>query len=308
MHNKDFAQPSVVRSRLQADRKGRGLDQALERMPPVVIALGSLLLTGLVALLDLWTGEELSLALFYLVPIGIAAWYGTSWMGLFVAIIAGIAWVAHDLIDLPHGNALILYWNSMVRVMLFLIVAYLLSSLRQQLLEVSIQASTDPLTGLFNRRYLYERIRGEMQRARRYNHPLTLICIDVDDFKDINDQHGHVFGDAVLRGVGEVLHGHVRESDVPSRTGGDELAVLLIETASDEGREAAEKLQRALRARMMELGPAITFSIGIVTFLESPRDIDQMFRLADEQLYQAKHQGKDQIAQTVVPAQATAPR
>jgi len=308
MHQKGSAQPSVVRSRLQAARKGRGLDQALERMPPVVIALGSLLLVWLVTLLDLWTGEELSLALFYLVPIGVAAWYGTRWMGVLVAMIAGIAWVTHDLIDLPHGNALILYWNSMVRVMLFLIVAYLLSSLRQQLLEVSIQASTDPLTGLFNRRYLYERIRGEMQRARRYNHPLTLICIDVDDFKDINDQHGHVFGDAVLRGVGEVLHGHIRESDVPSRTGGDELAVLLIETASDEGREAAEKLQRALRARMMELGPAITFSIGIVTFLEPPRDIDQMFRLADEQLYQAKHQGKDRIAQIVVPAQTTVPR
>ena len=308
MHDKDSAQPAVVRSRLQAARNGRGLDHAFERMPPVVIVLGSLLLTGLVALLDLWTGEDLSLVLFYLVPIGIAAWYGARWMGYLVATIAGIAWVANELLGLPHDNALILYWNSTVRVMLFLIVAYLLSSLRQQLLEVSIQACTDPLTGLFNRRYLYERIQGEMQRARRYNHPLTLICIDVDDFKMINDQHGHVFGDSVLHGVGEVLHGHIRQSDVPSRTGGDEFAVLLIETASDEGREAAEKLQRALRARMMELGPAITFSIGIVTFLEPPRDIDQMFRLADEQLYQAKHQGKDQIAQIVVPAQVTAPR
>jgi len=308
MHKKGSAQPSVIRSRLQAARNRRGLHQALERMPPVVIALGSLLLVGLVTLVDFRTGEDLSLALFYLVPIGIAAWYGTSWMGLFVAIIAGIAWVTNELIVLPHGDTLILYWNIMVRMMLFLIVAYLLSSLRQQLLEVSIQACTDPLTGLFNRRYLYERIRGEMQRARRYDHPLTLICIDVDDFKDINDQHGHVFGDAVLRGVGEVLHGHTRESDVPSRTGGDELAVLLIETASDEGREVAEKLQRALRARMTELGPAITFSIGIVTFLEPPRNINQMFRLADKQLYQAKHQGKDQIAQIVVPAQVTAPR
>ena len=308
MHHKGSTQPSVIRSRLQADRKGRGLDRALERMPPVVIALGSLLLVGLVTLIDFRTGEELSLVLFYLVPIGIAAWYGARWMGFLVATIAGIAWVVNELIGLPHDNALILYWNSALRVMLFLIVAYLLSSLRQQLLEVSIQACTDPLTGLFNRRYLYERIRGEMQRARRYEHPLTLICIDVDDFKKINDQHGHVFGDAILRGVGEVLHGHVRETDVPSRMGGDEFAVLLIETASDEGREAAEKLQRALRARMMELGPAITFSIGIVTFLEPPRDIDQMFRLADEQLYQAKHQGKDQLAQIVVPTQQTTPR
>lgn len=308
MHHKGSAQPSVIRTRLQADHERRGLRHALDRMPPAVIVLGSLLLVGLVALLDYQTGEELSLVLFYLVPIGIAAWYGARWMGFLVATIAGIAWVINELIGLPHDDALILYWNSAFRVVLFLIVAYLLSSLRQQLLEASIQACTDPLTGLFNRRYLYERIRGEMQRARRYNHPLTLICIDVDDFKQINDQHGHVFGDAVLHAVGEVLHGHIRQTDVPSRTGGDEFAVLLIETASDEGREAAEKLQRALRARMTELGSVITFSIGVVTFLEPPRDIDQMFRLADEQLYQAKHQGKDQLAQIVVSAQEIAPR
>ena len=170
------------------------------------------------------------------------------------------------------------------------------------------QAITDDLTGLLNRGYLMRRMEEELARSQRYATLTSIVLIDVDDFKKINDQHGHVFGDAILRGVGEVLHGHVRETDVPSRMGGDELAVLLIETASDEGREAAEKLQRALRARMMELGPAITFSIGIVTFLEPPRDIDQMFRLADEQLYQAKHQGKDQLAQIVVPTQQTTPR
>jgi len=163
----------VIRTRLQAAIKGAACIRLSERMPPAVIALGSLLLVGLVALLDYQTGEDLSLVLFYLVPIGIAAWYGTRWIGFLVATIAGIAWVTNELIGLPHDNALILYWNSTLRVMLFLILAYLLSSLRQQLLEVSLQACTDSLTGLFNRRYLYERIRGEMQRARRYNHPLT---------------------------------------------------------------------------------------------------------------------------------------
>lgn len=307
MHRKWSTQPSVVRTRLQATRRERGLHHILERIPRAVIALGSLLLLGLVALLDYQASEELSLILFYLIPIGIAAWYGSGWLGLLVATIAGIALVANELIGVPQLYTPTLYWNSMVRMMLFLIVAYLLSSLRQQLLEVSIQACTDSLTGLFNRRYLYERIRGEMQRARRYNHPLTLICIDVDDFKNINDQQGHVFGDTVLRAAGELLHGHIRQTDIPSRTGGDEFAVLLIETGPDEGREAAEKLQRALRTRMKALGPEITFSIGVVTFLEPPRDINQMFRLADVQLYLAKHQGKDRFAHIVVPTQEDTP-
>ena len=308
MQQKGSAKPSVAQTRLQVAGKERGLQHVLERMPPGVIALSSLLLAGLVALVDYLTGEELSLVLFYLIPIGIASWYGARWIGFLVATFSGIAWVTNELIALTHGHLLLFYWNSMVRVMLFLIVAYLLSSLRQQLLVASIQARTDPLTGLFNRRYLYERIRGELQRARRYGHPLTLICIDVDDFKKINDQRGHVFGDAVLNGVGEALRAHTRQTDVPSRTGGDEFAVLLIESGPDEGRDAAEKLQRALRDRMTELGPAITLSIGVVTFQEPPHDIDQMFRLADEQLYQAKHQGKNRLAHVVAPAQEKAPR
>jgi diguanylate cyclase (GGDEF)-like protein len=304
MRLKDFTHAPPVQVRLQAVRQESGLGRALERAPPAAIAFGCLLLVGLLAVLDYLSGEQLSLALVYLVPIGIAAWYGAHWTGFLVATAAGLAWVVNELTGLHLGHVFIFYWNSLVRVTLFLVMAYLLSSLRRQLLAVTLQASTDPLTGLFNRRYLYDRIGAEIQRAQRYRHPLTLVCIDVDDFKEINDRHGHVFGDAVLRRVGEVLHGHVRQTDIPARIGGDEFAVLLIETAADAGREAAEKLQHALRYRMADLGSVVTFSIGAVTFLEPPHDIDELFRLADEQLYRAKQRGKDQFAISVADAPA----
>jgi len=287
--------PKPILLRLAEHQRNRP-QRVLGEVRPIIIGLASLLLVGLVAVLDFLTGVQLSLALLYLIPIGVAAWYGNRPIGLLVAAIAGLAWVANELLEYHPDQAWMLYWNISIRVTLFLIVAYLLSSLRHRLQEVSLQANTDALTGLFNRRFLYERFREETIRAHRYRHPVTLISFDVDEFKKINDERGHVFGDQVLRGVGEVLHEHIRQTDVPARIGGDEFAILLIETGADEGREVAEKLQRTLRARMTELGPNITFSIGVVTFPVPPQDIDQMFRLTDVQLYRAKHLGKDMLA------------
>jgi len=293
--------PSTVRARFQSHHNASGVLDRLDHAPPIAIALGSLLLLALIAFIDYQSGTQLSLALFYLIPIGLSAWYVGRWFGLLVVTVAGVAWTANELMEFLPDYAWMLYWNIVIRVALFLIVASLLSSLRLQLQEVSMQASTDPLTGLFNRRYLYARIQDEIHRAQRYRHPLTLVCIDIDDFKKLNDRHGHQYGDAVLQGLGEVLHGHTRQSDVPARIGGDEFAVLLVETDARMGRDAAEKLQQALRTHLAAPGPTATFSLGAVTFLEPPLDIDQMFRLADEQLYRAKNEGKDQLALIVSP-------
>jgi diguanylate cyclase (GGDEF)-like protein len=137
--------------------------------------------------------------------------------------------------------------------------------------------------------------------ARRHNRPLTLVSIDVDDFKLINDRHGHAAGDGVLCAVSDVLRHITREIDVASRTGGDEFVVLLTETSAAAAREVTGKLQGALRKRMGEIGRAVTFSFGAVTFEMPPDNVDELFRLVDVQLYSAKHLGKDRLVQTVVP-------
>jgi len=299
MRQDDQPTQATVRSAIPRIQRGLGVHQLLEDLPPAVILAASLLLAVLVTVVDFLSGQEISFAFFYLVPIGVAAWYGTRWMGFVLAVLSGSAWVANEIIDLTHGKQIYFYWNAGARIALFLVVAYLLSSLHRQLREASIQARTDPLTGLFNRRHLYERIQSELQRARRYGQPLTFISIDIDDFKAINDQYGHAIGDTVLCGIGQVLLGNTRRTDVPARIGGDEFAVLLIETGSEDGHEAAEKLQRALRERMAELGQVVTCSIGCVTFRTPPQDVDQLFRIVDEQLYAAKRLGKDRIVRMV---------
>jgi diguanylate cyclase (GGDEF)-like protein len=299
MEHPDRQQPVVGRHASMPVSNDTGLLRLCERLPKSVLAVGSVLLAVLVAYVDFVTGNEFSLLLFYLFPIGFAAWYGTRGLGLFVAALSGIGWIVGDLFELTQGHPLIFLWNACMRISMFLVLAYLLSSLRARLVEVSIQARTDPLTGLFNRRHLYERVEGELQRARRHDRPLTLVSIDVDDFKTINDHYGHAAGDAVLCAVSEVLRHSTREIDVAARTGGDEFVVLLIETNAAAAHEVAAKLQGALRRRMDEIGRAVTFSFGAVTFEQPPATVDEMFRLVDAQLYSAKHLGKDRLIQTV---------
>jgi diguanylate cyclase (GGDEF)-like protein len=299
MEQHEHQQSIVERRTSMPVSNGRGLLRLGERLPKGVLAVGSVLLTLLVAYLDFVTGNEISLLLFYLFPIGVAAWYGTRGLGLFVAVLSAMGWIIGDLFELIQGHPVLFIWNASMRIIVFLVLAYLLSSLRTRLVEVSIQARTDPLTGLFNRRHLYERIEGELQRARRHDRPLTLVSIDVDDFKMINDLYGHAAGDGVLCAVSEVLRHTTREIDVAARTGGDEFVVLLIETDAAAAREVAMKLQNGLRRRMDEIGRTVTFSFGAVTFEQPPANVDEMFRLVDAQLYSAKHLGKDRLVQTV---------
>jgi len=271
-----------------------------EQLPKSALAVASVLLALFVSYLDYVTSNDYSLLLFYLFPISIAAWYGTRGLGLFVAVQSGIGWIAGELLDLVQVHPLIFIWNASMRISVFLVLAFLLSSLRARLVEVSIQARTDPLTGLFNRRHLYERMEGELLRAHRHDRPMTLVSIDVDDFKTINDHYGHAAGDVVLCAVSDVLRHITREIDVAARTGGDEFVVLLIETNAVAACEVAMKLQSALRMRMDDIGRAVTFSFGAVTFEQPPDTVDEMFRLVDAQLYSAKHLGKDRLVQTVV--------
>jgi diguanylate cyclase (GGDEF)-like protein len=299
MEQNDRQQPVVDRHASMPVTDGMGLLSLCERLPKSVLAVGSVLLVMLVTYLDFVTGNEFSLLIFYLFPIGFAAWYGTRGLGLFVAVLSAIGWVIGDLFESTLDHPLLFIWNASMRISVFLVLAHLLSSLRARLVEGSIQARTDPLTGLFNRRHLYERIEGELQRARRHDRPLTLISIDVDDFKTINDHYGHAAGDAVLCAISDVLRHSTREIDVAARTGGDEFVILMIETDATAAHEVAVKLQGALRRRIDESGRSITFSFGVVTFEQPPATVDEMFRLVDAQLYSAKRFGKDRVAQTV---------
>jgi two-component system, cell cycle response regulator len=161
-------------------------------------------------------------------------------------------------------------------------------------------ATTDALTRLINRRALLERLSAEVDRARRFKSQLSLLMVDLDHFKSVNDEHGHLTGDAILRQMGTLLAGAVRTIDVVARYGGEEFVIIVPETATDGAVVFAERVRKSVDEQRFELeGKPIfhlTCSIGVATF-PSPRvaSTEDLFARADEALYRAKSGGRNQV-------------
>jgi diguanylate cyclase (GGDEF)-like protein len=161
--------------------------------------------------------------------------------------------------------------------------------------EARKRADRDPLTGFFNHRYLHERMGEEVVRSQRGKRPLSVLMLDLDDFKLVNDTFGHLFGDKVLTWAAELIRGTLRLSDVPARYGGDEFAVILPDTDATEARRAAERILDGFRDRpyVDELrGPVpIAASIGIATYPGDGRNATELIASADRALYRVKRDG-----------------
>ena len=161
------------------------------------------------------------------------------------------------------------------------------------------QAMTDPLTGLYNRRYMWEFLQREWIRSKRREIPLALIMIDLDNFKRVNDTFGHQAGDFVLTAIAGLLRTHIRSSDIVCRHGGEEFALVLPEATQDIVRRRAEDIQAAIKRLDLEFRDVplgrITASFGVAVFPDNADGPDSMLRAADEALYTAKNEGRDRI-------------
>jgi diguanylate cyclase (GGDEF)-like protein len=168
---------------------------------------------------------------------------------------------------------------------------------------------TDGLTGLWNRRYLMIALRREVERAARHNRPLAVLVVDIDRFKDINDEHGHQRGDAVLVEVAERLRAETRDSDIVARYGGEEFVLVLPETDRAGAMRTCARLCAAMRERPFQdrSGPplAVTVSVGAALLLSAATSAEVLLRAADAALYAAKHGGRDgwRLADGEVPHQ-----
>lgn len=164
--------------------------------------------------------------------------------------------------------------------------------------EIQQMVITDELTGVHNRRGLYEHGQQEVDRSRRFNHPLSLLFVDVDYFKDINDQFGHNIGDEVLVQISQRIQANVRELDVIGRYGGDEFLVILVETELSDAITTANRLLKAIAEEpfISSAGPiSATLSIGIAELNDLDDDFDNLIVRSDQLLYLAKENGRNRM-------------
>jgi diguanylate cyclase (GGDEF)-like protein len=172
-----------------------------------------------------------------------------------------------------------------------------LEELNTNLRDMAIR---DPLTGLFNRRYLHEAIDLELARSRRHKRFFSVVFIDVDHFKQYNDAHGHLAGDEVLKTLATIIQNGCRATTIPARYGGEEMVLLLPETEKQGARAVAEKLRMRVEEypfpgqETQPLG-TVTLSMGIATYPEDGGDGKSLLGYADQALYQAKHRGRNTI-------------
>jgi diguanylate cyclase (GGDEF)-like protein len=161
----------------------------------------------------------------------------------------------------------------------------------------------DEVTGLYNRRFFSLRLEEEISRYRRFNHPVSVVLLDLDGFKAVNDDMGHQVGDTTLRDVGQILMRHSRGINVVARFGGDEFVVLLVETSKTGARLYADRIRQILSAHAFPHGKPITASFGISSLPDDEASTsEELIKLADEALYVAKRAGKNQVGSMPISA------
>ncbi|MFC2161978.1 GGDEF domain-containing protein [Acidobacteriota bacterium] len=162
-------------------------------------------------------------------------------------------------------------------------------------------AAKDGLTGLYNHAYIKERLKQERDHCQRHGHPLSLLMVDIDDFKSFNDSFGHIAGDRVLKSLSTLMLEIVRPSDIIGRYGGEEFLIILPKTNSEQALAVAERIRENIEIYDFEVHPSknkisqLTVSIGLCVFPDNDQTPEDLIAIADESLYIAKREGKNRV-------------
>ncbi len=241
-------------------------------------------------------GNQILFPFFYLVPIVLVTWSGNESLGLSASVLSALAWlIAESATDSNHSLPAVYFWNTLIQIGFFVLVTHLVAELQKSRRDELLAAHTDFVTGAVNARYFSELLRMEVERIRRYPHPITVVYIDLDDFKQVNDLFGHKIGDEVLRYIASELKSQLRSTDVIARLGGDEFAVLLPATHQTEAQVVMPKVHTHLTEAMRQKNWPVTLSMGAVTYVYPPYSVEQLIATADQLMYEVKNSTKNAI-------------
>jgi diguanylate cyclase (GGDEF)-like protein len=273
------------------------LQRWLERQSRFSAQAWTLAAIATVGYLQFLSGPDLVFSIFYVLPLLLLGWkVGGRAAAPACALAAAVAALAEVAFEPGRQHVWIVFWNTASRFCVFLLVASLRAGLEKQ----ERLAGTDPLTGVSNGRVFADAAARAIESFGARGLPVTVCYLDLDDFKRINDAHGHSGGDAALRALAAALAASTREQDVVARVGGDEFALLLPDTGSKGAKTLLESLRSRVRAVAGGDPFELSFSIGAATFLVPPSSVDEMIGAADAMMYAAKRAGKGSYQHVVV--------
>jgi diguanylate cyclase (GGDEF)-like protein len=252
------------------------------------------LLIPMIGWVDAMVGSQVRLTSFFLIPIMLITWRKGKSLGYLAALCSlSMLFLISSIDDHVGKNIIIFAADSLSRFVAFFIIVEILSNLRQVHLHQKTIAIRDNLTDLFNRRGLEEILSIEIEKSRRDGHSFSLVFLDCDNFKAINDNVGHHTGDLLLKMVAQTLRESIRRSDLAFRLGGDEFVLYFSRVKELETTQLIDKIEKNLTSAMHLHSWPVTFSIGASVFHTPPGTLDEALRFADNLMYTAKRGGKN---------------
>ena len=264
------------------------------RLWPAVWA-GAITMLVTLFLIRVASGAEMAFASLALLPVIWSAWTLGRAPGWVIALLAAATWIAGDLASGREFSRSWVPWaNGLVHGLMYAMVSTLAAELRELLRREHDRAIRDELTGLLNRRQFLEAGDREVERSARHHRSVTVLFLDLDRFKQLNDTQGHVAGDRALRAVAGALQKSARTTDLVARLGGDEFVVLLPESNPDARNQTAKRLAKAANSALKAF-PGLSVSVGVAHFECPAPPVAAMLQTADALMYLAKQTGGSSV-------------
>jgi diguanylate cyclase (GGDEF)-like protein len=273
------------------------------KRPPTYITMTMAIITVLIlGLTDYLSGYEMSFSIFYLIPISYSIVFSGFRTGIIISLLSAVVWFWADILSNHiYSNLLIPIWNAVMRLGYFALHSFFLSQflvLYQKTKDLSL---TDSLTGINNWRAFQEFFNREFKKAERTKKPFTLLYLDLDNFKILNDTYGHSAGDRLLMIIARKTVELIRPTDIFARLGGDEFALLLPETDVGDAKVIIHRVWQALLQEIKSNDWLVTLSLGAISYRDFNLTIDEMMKSVDNLMYDVKKNGKNNIKHITYP-------
>jgi len=276
----------------------------LNKSPKIIKLIIPIFLVIVIGYADFLTSYEISWEILYFISIFFSAWYDGKNTSILIAILSGISWLIANIYSRHSSpNQMILFFNALGMTITFIFFALLFSKIRKILRNERRLVRRDFLTGLLNSKGFYEYLENEIERFKRYKSPFTVVYMDIDNFKQLNDRIGHLEADKIIKEIAYRIRSYFYSVDTVARLGGDEFGFLLVKVNSKKSKLIMERLKDKLLQFVNNKNLPITFSYGVATFESdlSIKDLSptELVKIADDLMYKSKKNGKNRITYKV---------